>query len=273
MGFTGHQKLGVVYKPQPCTQPLETSAFCVSGLGAPKTPTGELAWRAADPFVVYTWIPCTFVGEAPEELEADTLAAHENNVGTRVEENFWTGGDFGTSQRLAADTEVQIISGGNTIVLQTAATVVTGATVDVVEAFGLLEGAMARCYSGTPFLHVPRKALADLSASHLIVEGTYGSARRKVLRTKNGSVVIPYALEDSQILGPDGMAAPLGTAWFYATGALKIWRGELDMTAKNAKEALIKSVNGTVLIVEERFIVGWDCCHFAVNASLGGAVA
>jgi hypothetical protein len=268
VSFTGHQKLGVMYQVDSCTTPLEYSTVCTTGLGPEKDPTTSVLWRASDPFLVYSWLPCTYAGgEPPEKLRADTLAAHQNNAARQVEEIFWTGGDFATSQRLSADTEVVITADasglGTEVVLQTAATDVTptpGTKVGVTEALALLEQNMADCYGGTPWIHVPRGLVAIMAAAHLLDDDLDSRGR---LRTKAGSIVVAYAGDNT---GPDGTEAAAGEAWMYATGAVKVWRGALRWTARDAAEALYRPTNSTVLIVEERFIVGWDCCHFAVLA-------
>lgn len=259
--FTGHQKLGVMYQVDSCLIPLEYSAACVTG-GAPKSPNMDVLWRAADPFVVYSWLPCTFIGgEPPEKLRADTLAAHQNNVQKRVDDVFWTGGDFGVSQHLAEDTAILLPNAGpfgSTVTLQTAATIVTGGPVfDVVTGVAQLEQEMSECYGGTPWLHVPRELLSQMAAEHLFKDDLDSKGR---LRTKAGSIVVAYSAEN---LGPNGAPSARGTSWIYATGAVKIWRGSVDFTAGTPAEMLVRSTNDTVLIAEERLVIGWDCCHFA----------
>jgi len=257
--FTGHQKLGVMYQVNSCAVPLEYDADCVTGTGAAKTPTADVLWRGADPFVVYSWLPCTFVGEAPDKLKADTLAAHQDNVARRVDDIFWTGGDFNTYQHLSSDTQVVVTSGGNDLLLQTAATIVTG-TGNVLDlSIGLLEQAMADCYGGVPFLHIPRKLIALLANLHLLEE------RNGRLYTIGGSLVVAYSGPNT---GPDGTEAPAGFAWVYATSPVKVWSGEIRWTASDPAEILDRDTNGTVLVAEQRFVIGWGCCHFASLVSL-----
>lgn len=261
--FTGHQKLGVQFLPNPCSFPLETSTACLTGAGSPKESTAEVGWRGADPFVVYTWLPCNLVGTP--NLEQLTKAAHANNAPTVVERVFWSGGDFLTSQYLAAnsaDVRTEVV-GGNTLTLQTGATTITG-TYDVVEAIGLLEEAMAGCYGGVPILHVPRRATAHLAANHQI------DTRAQSMTTKNGSRVV--AAPGYLRTGPDGTEAPAGHAWFYATGSVAMWRGEVLTLARDAREYLDRATNETTYIVEQRFMFGWDCCHFAILVNLGGVI-
>lgn len=264
--FTGHQKLGVYFQPDDCAFPLETSAECLTGIGATKTPTGGANWRAADSFVVYTWIDCDLVGmgqgqDAVNALRQRTQRAHENNVQTVVERVFWTGGDFATSQYLAADTPITEVVGGSTVTLQTGATTVVTGTYDITKAISLLEGAMADCYGGVPLIHVPREVTPFLVANHLIKESN------TVLKTVgNNSIVVPGPGYPGT--GPDGAEPDPGTTWIYATGSVKMWASEPVFTAGTAAELLDRETNSTVLILEQRFMFGWDCCHFAIQVDL-----
>lgn len=263
--FTGHQKLGVRFQPDDCAFPLETSTACLTGVGAAKVPTAGANWRAADPFVVYTWVDCGLVGlgdgeDAVTELKNRTTRAHENNAQTVVENVFWTGGDFSTSQYLAADAAITETVGGSVISLQTAATVPVTGAVDIVKAISILEGAMADCYGGTPMIHVPRSVTPYLSDHHLVTKAN------TLLKTDNGSIVVPAPGYPGT--SPAGVAPAADTAWIYATGSVKMWQSEPFFNSRGAAEFLRRSNNDTYLILEQWFMFGWDCCHFAVLVDL-----
>lgn len=266
--LTGHQKLGLMYQVETCADLTEyTQVQCSDLTGPAKEPNMDVLWRGADPFVVYSWLPCTYIGgEPPEKLKADTLAAHENNVARKIGSIFWNGGEDPDTQfqHLAADAAVTEVSGGSTVVLQTAASLVSGgALLDVVTAVGQIEQAIGECYGGVPFLHVPRSLIAEMAAEHLLDENLDSRGR---LRTRSGSIVVAY---ENPPVGPDGtLPARPGTVWIYATSPVKVWRGALRWLARDAKEALVRSTNATVLIAEERFIVGWGCCHFAALVNI-----
>lgn len=262
--FTGHQKLGIMFTPDVCALPLETSTACISGIGSEKEATGSVPNRGADTFAVYTWIDCGLVGVGEAELRRRTEAAHTNNAQYVVERTFWTGGDFNTSQRLAEDTAITETVGGSVVNLQTAASVIVTGAVDVVEGVGRLEQAMADCYGGTPLLHMPRGVVAHLAANHLLVP------KGPRLTTLNGSIVVPAPGYPGT--SPAGVAPAAGTTWIYATGSVKMWQSELMWMARDARELLGRSINDTVLIAEQRFALGWDCCHFAIPVSLGGVI-
>lgn len=263
--FTGHQKLGVQYQPDDCSFPLETSTACLTGLGAAKETTAGANWRAAEPFVVYTWVDCGLVGlgsgeDALEELRQRTSRAHANNAQTVVENVFWTGGDFDTSQFLATETPITEVVGGSTISLQTGASTVVSGSHSITKAISLLEGAMAECYGGVPLIHVPRSVTAFLSRDHLATKAN------NVLKTDNGSIVVPGPGYPGT--GPAGQAATDDLVWIYATGSVKMWQSAPQFIARDAAEVLLKNINSTVLILEQWFMLGWDCCHFAIQVDL-----
>lgn len=253
-----------MYTPDDCSLPLETTTDCVSGIGAAKEATGSIETRGADSFAVYTWLDCGLVSVGEDELKTRTLAAHENNAQTVVERVFWTGGTFNTVQHLAEDTAITETVGGSTVNLQTAATVLVTGAVDVVEAIGRLEQAMAECYGGTPLIHVPRGVTSHLAAHHQV------TARGPRLLTANGSVVVPAPGYPGT--SPAGVTPTAGTTWLYATGSVKMLQSKVQFTARDARELLGREINNTVLIAEQWFSLMWDCCHFAIPVSLGGVV-
>lgn len=266
--FSGHQKLGVQFLPSYCGPALSLDAVCVSGSGIDTTKTpnpGGVPTRASDPFIVYAWIDCGFVGMEYDELLQRTRTALDAGASYAVERVFWTGGftlgPGSVSPHLAANTPIVEVVGGSTTYLQTAATVITG-SYNVVSGIAALEQAMANCYIGTPFIHVPRVATAFI-ADHHMFKDTSGP---RLLTAGNESVVVPGAGYANT--GPDGTPAAPGTAWFYATGKVKYYEGETIDTARTPAQALVRSTNDVVLVLERRYVVEWDCCHFAVNVTL-----
>lgn len=267
--FSGHQKLGVQFMPSYCGPALSLDAVCVSGTGLDTTKTpnpGGVPTRASDPFIVYAWIDCGFVGMDYAELLQRTRTALDAGASYAVERVFWTGeftlGPGSVSPHLAANTPIIEVSGGSTTYLQTAATVITG-THDVVGGIAALESAMSACYVGTPFLHVPRIVTPYLASNHLIKD----TSGPRLLTTGNESVIVPGAGYFANT-GPDGAPAAAGTAWIYATGKVKYYEGETIETARTPAQALARSTNDVVLVLERRYVVEWDCCHFAVNVTL-----
>lgn len=263
-----HWRNGVQYQPVYCGPALNTTAFCVSG--GPTKAALPAGWpvKAADPFTVYGWLDCSPVGYSPEAWKQTTIQALVNNEAAAVEAAFWTGAITGQTlyPHLAANTAVFEGTPGvsQQVTVQTAAgVVITGGGVDIVEAVGLLEGAMGGCYGGTPVLHVPRRALANMAAWSLVVKDG------PRLRTPAGSLIAAGLGYPGT--GPDG-TLPANALWCYATGAVKVWRSAIELTGRNPAEWVGRAHNDQTLVAERTYVIGWDCCHFAVPVVFGGDV-
>lgn len=261
--------MGIMYQPDSCVFPIETTSECLTGFGAEKTSQTGANWRGTDAFPLYTWLDCGLVGlgtteaEAMAELKRRTLHAHNENVEHTVETIFWRGSLFNPNvQHLAENTPIIEVSGGSEVVIQTAASVITG-TYDVVEGIGLLEEAGNDAYSGRLMLHMPEVLVAHMAANHLI------ETRGSVIYTKTGSIVVPAP--GYLRTGPDG-TTPANATWVYATGQVMWLESEIIWHAREARQILNRSINDTVLIAEQWFALGWDCAHYALQISTGGVI-
>jgi hypothetical protein len=263
-----HWRNGIQFQPTYCGSALNTATICVTGGISKPALSNDWPTRGADPFAVYGWLDCSPVGYTAEQWRDLTIAALTDNEAAAVERVFWTGSVIGgsVSPHLAANTAIDEGTPGVTQVvnLQTAASVIVTGAVDVVEALGLLEGAMAGCYGGTPTIHVPRRAVANLDAWGLL---TRDGPR---LRTKAGSLVAAGLGYPGT--APDGSTPAAGVMWFYATGAVKYWRSGVELTGRNPADWVGRAKNDQVLVAERTYVIGWDCCHFAVPVQLGGDV-
>lgn len=265
-----HYGMGMQWQPL-CPGGGSTFDGCiVSGGGSPpaKASNASLGLRGSTPFTVFTEVDCSTPGwwDRAEELAATALSQVEAYV---VEQIFWTGTVAGivnvAMPHLAANAIVTEASQstGPTTTLQTAATVVTGSVLDVVEGLGLLEQGLADCYKGgTGVIHVTQALFDHLATNHLIVKDG------PVWRTPNGNMIVPgggYAGTS-----PAGVAT-VGTSWMYATGPVFGWRGPLQILGDRAQR-LDRNVNTVKTIVERTYTLGFDCCHLAVQVSTGGII-
>lgn len=264
-----HWRNGVQFQPQFCGTALSTAAVCVTGgISKPQVADG-LITRGADPFAVQAWLNCSPIGYTADTWRKATVAALLNNERVAVEQVFATGIVTGSGPiypHLAANTAVDDVTGiGQVVNLQTAAQVaVTGAGVDIIEGVGLLEGAVAACYGGTPVLHVPVRAVAAMAAWGLVIRDG------PQLRTPAGSLVAAGAGYAG--IAPDGTTPAAGTAWLYATGAVKVWRSTVELTGSNPADWVGRARNDQVLVAERTYVIGWDCCHIGVPVIFGGDV-
>lgn len=273
-----HWRNGIEWQEDVCDVPVSvTGAPC--GTSITKAPTvSGIGGRAAQPFAVMAWVPCAPIGQGPnlELIKARTERVLTNGEGRAVESVFWSGNVVGTGTakpgtgvvypHLAANAVVTSEDqGAFGIELQSAASVVTSGTgVDIVEGLAGLEAALAACYGGQGVIHVPAGAVAHLSAWSLV------ERQGNRLVTKLGNVVAAYASGNRQ--GPTGANAPNGQGWMYATGAVFLRRSPILRRGSTVGELLGRADNSTVYVVERTYAIGWDCCHFAAQVSMGGLV-
>lgn len=230
-----------------------------------KEPTTEFFLRGATPFTVYTRFDCNPIGfwEQAQELAAQALTRVESH---QVERIFDTGvaprstGAVETAYpHLRADTGLVDSTGAT---LQSAAVEVTGSPLDIVEAIGRLEDALASCYHGRGVIHVPAVLAAEMA--------------NKSLMTRRGEIFIsPMGHRIALGTGysgcaPDGVCAD-DVSWIYATGAVFYYRSEVRVG--QVVESFDRSQNTLQMIAERTYVVGWDCCHLAIPVHVGGIVA
>jgi hypothetical protein len=262
-----HWQNGITWQAS-CPSPLSRSTYdeciAVTGSGdsppepAAKTDNVDLAYRGATPFTVYAKFDCSLSGmDDALRIAKSTLAQGES---WHVERSFWTGladGRVVVFPHLAANAE---LIDAQSIELQSAAVVVTGSPVDVATGLGLLEAALADCYNGVGVIHIPVKLLPTLQAWGLVV------AQNGKLRTLNGNLVAAGGGYPGT--SPSGAAPGTGEAWMYATGAVFMYRGEVQIPSDKVS-AINRTTNTREMIAERTYVLGWDCCHHAVLVDLG----
>ena len=250
----------------------DTSAPAVTGVGMipVKQATTSRTIYGATPFTVYSEVDCSPVDfyENREQLMLNALSRFESY---QVERTFWTGvatdrnntGGFANAvlPHLAANAAINETQLGRTTILQMAATVVTGTALNVVDALGVLEGALATCYNGAGIIHVPQSLSPDL--------GLLLSRQGNRQLTPNGNVVAIGGGYPGT--SPTGAAPALGTCWMYATGAVFAYRSAPIMRLLNdpRNPPFDRNTNTVKAIIERTYVIGYDCCLFAqlVNTS------
>lgn len=223
--------------------------------------------RGATPFTAYTRFDCSPVGLRDAEQVAKSALSQIEQY--QVERSFWTGlvdSKVLAFPHLAANAEVL---DSQSIVLQTAASVVATGAYDVALGLGLLEDALASCYNGVGVIHVPVKALPTLVANNLVVrdggrDNVTGQVGRR-LRTQNGNFIAIGAGYPGT--SPAGAAPTTNQSWIYATGAVFGYRSDVSFTS--ARDSIDRGANTMQMIAERTFVLGWDCCHVAVLVNLG----
>jgi hypothetical protein len=264
-----HWRQGVTYIER-CPDAAVTYDECltVTGAGDPppapafKTDNVDQRFRGATPFTVFAEFDCSPVGLADAERAAvDALTRIENWQVERVFSTGSMGGITGQFPHLAANAEVLDAQG---LTLQTAASVlVTGAGVDVADGLGRVEAELASCYGGQGLIHIPAAALPTFAAWDLAIE------RDGRLYTPRGNLLVVgggYANTS-----PAGVAAPAGSAWIYATGAMFGYRSDVFFT--RSPESFDRAENTMKMIAERTYVLGFSCCHIAALVDLGVPVS
>lgn len=225
-----------------------------------KSPTSAKTSWGATPFTVYAEIDCSAVGFYPDsqELAEQALAQSES---FSVERIFETGTLDVTVNlampHLAATVEVVDTSSVREIVLQQATIVVTGAASCAQVALGLLESQFAQCHNGTGIIHVPDVVVPILAEAYLLVE------RDGALWTISGNRVVVGAGYTGN--GPNG-AALAGAAWVYMTPQIFGYRSDVRVFPRES--TIDRSVNTVMAVAERNYLLGYDCCLFAIPVSL-----
>lgn len=263
----GHWRMGITWEPlcpessgtyDPCTAIVDNAGEAAQAPAPPaKTATTEWQVRGATPFTAYSRIDCSPVGQWDQLSEVNQQALLRSEA-RFVETAFWSGVAAGQTvvfPHLAADSEMY--DGGD--LMQPAATVVTTTPQEIAVGLGMLEDAIRDCYPGVATIHMPIR-LAALASMHDLIESRSGR-----MFTKIGSKVV---IGDFPGTGPDGAAPAAGTTWMYATGEVFYTR-EPTPTRFTMAESFDRDVNTVEIIAERTYVIGWDCCLFAVPIENG----
>lgn len=237
---------------------------CVTGAPT-KAATASLVTRGATPFAAYAEVDCSPVGGFWDDAEARAADALTRSEAWQVERAFWTGSatnGYVVYPHLAANAVVNDSALSSTVLLQSAATTVTGVALDPAEGLGRLEQALADCYDQQGVIHIPAGLIPSFDARGLI------KASGQQLKTLNGNLVA--AGNGYPGTAPDGTSTT-GVLWIYATGQVFAYRSEQIRFRR--EDSFDRSENTLKQIAERVYVLGWDCCHFAIPITLGGNVA
>lgn len=228
---------GVQVHPYP-EGPASVWDACRSGSqGAVKDINAQPAQPEFGAITVYLADRCTaYVVGDQAEFRARAAQAMEAIEGAAVEREFLTGEELLNNPHLS--------DGNGTFPNGDTAT-------SPVNAISLLEGEIAK--SGKAgLIHMSPMLVARLETG--VVLGTPDG----VLRTVNGTVVIPGA---GYVWGatPAGHGDPPATGeWVYATGPVDVRRSELFIIPESREEAVDRENNEVVYYVERYYLVDWD---------------
>lgn len=271
----GHWRGGIQYDAD-CYASSPTVSACFDGGPteiADKAATWEHDTRGARAFTVFDEWDCPPVGRGLSlddlnDARDKALRALSASAAFTVERVFWSG-DVGNTPaqvfpNLVTISATPVVTGTRGLItLQPAGTLITGG-LDVVEGLGLLEEAVAECYHGRAWIHVPSVLLPALSAKNLCYE------RNGRLFTYAGNRIIVGRGYDSSV-GPNGSANATGVTQMYATSP--VFAIKDTPRAFGPVESLDRSVNTLKMIAEQTYLLGWHCCLIGVTVTMGGEEA
>jgi len=250
---------------------------CIAVTGSGGSPTAQASMasnitqtnRGATPFACYAEFDCSPVGLIDAQTIADESLTKIRNF--QLERAFWTGtaGKTKTGNvaqttvfpHLAANAAVNDPNSAQTIVLQPAANMAAsgGATTDVADGLGQLQGALATAYHGEGVIHIPTFALPTFIAWDLVEDRDGG------LYTHTGNrVVVGHGYTGSS---PAGVAAAAGTTWIYGTGQVFGYQASVEMGSLN--ELFDRSENTHHMVAQQVYVLGFECALFATQVQLG----
>lgn len=264
-----HWQNGITYEDRCPTNTMGGSTYdeciTVTGAGAPPPPPAKAdnwnrVFRGATPFTVFTQFDCSPVGMAQAQDAAETALAQAESW--QVERAVWTGRAAGVANAVFPHLahSAAPINDAQGLLLQSQVTLISGGPFEIKRGLGALEGALADCFNGQGVIHVPQLALPTLA-------GTVGNVERRgtQLLTANGNLIAVGAGYPGT--APDGTAATTGTTYLYATGPLIAYRSGPRVIGYGP-DAMDRAENTMKLLAERTFLVGWSCCHLAVQVNL-----
>ena len=245
---------------QTCT----TSSPWASGTPASKADNADRSWYGTTPFTVFSEIDCSppdFYDRA-DQLAERSLTRVESY---QVERAFWTGTAANVANVVYPHLASTAVVTDGVVTLQMATTAVTGVALNVVDALGALEGALAACYNGVGVIHVPQTLAPVLAGLGLLVRDG------PRYRTHNGNLVALGAGYPGT--GPSGnVAVPFTSMWMYATGSVFVYRSTPRLYSLN-NATLKRDVNTVKAIAERTYTIGYGCCLLAIPVSTVSVIA
>jgi len=197
------------------------------------------------------------------------ILALQRSYQDQLEATFWSGSSgHGAPVFPNLTTVGPVLDETGFILLQPAgATQISGTAgvaLDVVEAVGRLEGAMAAAFSGVGVIHVPASLGAALFSRNLCYK------QGAQLRTYAGNyVAIGQGYPGT---GPNGAAPAAGSTWIRATS--RPWAIAGDIRSFPPVSTLDRNVDTVEAIAEQTWLIGWNCGGpLGVLVTLGGEQA
>lgn len=243
---------GITWDPEQCAGGGVAAVECIGNTSSLVIPSNP-GLAEADPFLVWAGDKCSTIGFEAREYEGRARRLLDASQSFWVANEFWTG-DLSTAEGL-----------DNVPLADVASDTVTTTEVSVLNALGLLEGALADCGQGARgMIHVTSQVLL-----HAVAERAVELVGQQYM-TPLGTIVVGDAGYPGT--GPNGEAA-LTTQWAYATSMVQVRLAPVMIVPGTFDQALAQMVERSQNTIEIRVqrlaLVQWDqCCHFSAEINL-----
>ncbi|MCA1844557.1 MAG: hypothetical protein LC792_15470 [Actinobacteria bacterium] len=255
----GHWELGGVQYESTgtCAKPVGWEYVCPPAVPVNKASSLGFETLTGDPFTEVLGIKCDLPGHTLDEFATRVRAAFLACVETRVETAFWTG-DQGNEPHLASGVYDAATNPDGVVVVAPA-----DAPLTLTGGVAAVESYLGQNLCGRAYLHAPRGLAAFASRSMLLVDPATSR-----MRTPLGSRWVfggGYAVNT----GPDGVAAPAGVAWIYATGQVNLWRSDVYLNPDDLRYGFNTRSNEVEIFAEQTFALTRECLTAAVAVRIG----
>lgn len=248
----GHWELGGVQYESAgtCAKPEGWEYVCPPATPQNKTSSLGFETLTGDPFTEVLGIACDLPGHTLDDFATRVRAAFLACVETRVETAFWSG-DQGNDPHLADATAgaVHVVAPAS-------------APLSLTAGLSELESYLGDNLCGRAYLHAPRTLAAYAAEGMLLVDPATSR-----MRTPLGSRWV-FGSGYSVNTGPDGVAAPAGVAWIYATGQVNLWRSDVYLNPDDLRYGFNTRSNEVEIFAEQTFALTRECLTAAVAVNL-----
>jgi hypothetical protein len=257
---------GIQYQAKTCARPYGWQPACPPDAPLDKVPSLEFGLTEGKPFTVILGINCMLPGNTLTEFRDAVVDAFTLCEQRSAEEIFWAGSthdpenpdgpriplENNSLSRPDAAPEDQCVALGT-----------VDEPLSVTAGVAALEQYLGDNYCGQGVIHAPRAVSAYAARASLTCQcGTPQVSTPLGTRWAFGG---GYAVNT----GPDGVEAPAGVAWMYATGQVNILRSEVWINPDELVYAFNTRNNQVELYAERTYVITTECVCAAVPVSLG----
>lgn len=226
-----HGESGLEWEPrEACSPSVESYCPGCEVPGDPKIFHEQDPVRSAVPVSLYGSFACSGPGWTAAEIQDRARRDLENGEEFAVEREL--------IHAIAADPGLDNLD--------------VGAGVSLVSAVTRI-GNWAATQVCLPTLHVPRGLLNTLAAFNMLAT----TPDDPIQRLHDGTLVVAGAGYDN--LSPAGVPGGDSEYWLYASGPVRIWRGDIFEPSAELAAQLDRGNNDRQALAERTAVVGWDC--------------